>query len=185
MSLFGDRAAGAAAAIGNSVEAVKEFQQKLIDVDGAAARVAETMDAGIGGSFRRFLSAAEGVAIVIGDALAPRLIALTEYLSGLAGTVAAFVAQNQELIVEIVAGVAAFTAAGVALVVFGTVLSAVGTIIGKLATAGYSLRSYHQLGSSWPGWSLACQHSLTGNQSGNERQTAYPVSLRLFANNSG
>ncbi|MDD3587314.1 MAG: phage tail tape measure protein, partial [Thermoguttaceae bacterium] len=52
-------------------ESFESLCNAIDNAAGESARVAKTMDEGIGGAFRMFLSAAEGMAIAIGGTLAP------------------------------------------------------------------------------------------------------------------
>ena len=69
-TLFG-RGQAAALKLASSAEAFDELQDKIKNSAGLAAKTAEEMDAGIGGSFRKLLSAVEGIAIAIGEAGPP------------------------------------------------------------------------------------------------------------------
>lgn len=129
VELFGNRAAGAAAAIGNSVEAVNAFEERLASVNGVAGRVAEEMDGGVGGAFRRFMSSVEGIAIAVAEALEPALTGMAAKMSEVAGRVTAFIGENQDLVVKITAGVAALGAIGVALSAAGVAASVAGAAI--------------------------------------------------------
>jgi len=92
------------------------------------------MDSGIGGALRRLWSAVEGVAIGIGEALAPALSDMAEWLSRAAGMITNWIKNNRELIVTILKVVAVVTATGVALMALGLIVSGLGSALGVLAT---------------------------------------------------
>ena len=103
-----------------------EVADAVRNSQGVAAKTAAEMEAGIGGSFRRMMSSVEGVAIALGDSLAPTVAAVTETLGGMLGGVTAWINANQNLVVGLMAGGLAVGALGAAAVVLGTVLSSIG-----------------------------------------------------------
>jgi hypothetical protein len=102
---------------------VRGLAEQLQNAEGTAARTAKEMDAGLGGAMRITMSAIEGTALAIGDALAPRLQKLIELIGNAAGSVTAYVKANAGMVVSIAKGVAMFTAAGVAALTLGTAIS--------------------------------------------------------------
>lgn len=123
-----------ASAIGKSVGSIRELRQALEEASGAAATSAAKMDAGIGGSFRILLSAIEGVAIGIGEALTPAIKWLADQVTLIAGTVLDWIKQNQTLVVALAGVTAGVLAGGVALTGFGMVLGAIGSVATFAAT---------------------------------------------------
>ncbi|NBW23572.1 MAG: phage tail tape measure protein, partial [Caulobacteraceae bacterium] len=95
---------------------VTALARDLQNAEGTAAKAAKEMDAGLGGAMRIALSAIEGTALAIGDALAPSLISLVRTIEGVATGLTTFVKANQEMILQAAKGVAIFTAVGVALI---------------------------------------------------------------------
>jgi TP901 family phage tail tape measure protein len=139
---FGLLGITAANAIGSAVTDIRSLREALGSADGAAADAARQMDAGLGGSIRILLSAVEGVAIGIGEALAPRLQELAAWLTDVSGKVLAWVKDNQNLAITLAAVAVGLVAGGGALMGFGaalTALSAVAsfasTVLGILAGA--------------------------------------------------
>ena len=100
---------------------------------GRAAATAKQMDDNLGGVFRRMMSAVEGVAIAVGDALAGPLGGLADKIGEIAGKVTQFVGENKELVVSIAKGAAAAVAIGAGMVAAGTAIVGVGTVLGGLA----------------------------------------------------
>lgn len=83
----------------------KELNAAIEGSAGTAARVAEAMDAGIGGAARKAKSAVEGLAIAVGDALTPHLIKLTSAIQAAAGWLTEF-AQKHPVVIKAVEGTA-------------------------------------------------------------------------------
>lgn len=138
---FGLLGITAASSIGKSIGSIRELREALGAAEGAAAKAAKEMDAGLGGAFRILRSAVEGVAIGIGEALAPKLQQLAELFTAASGKILEFVKANQSRVLAIAAVTVAAIAGGVALIGFGSALSAVGVIatftasvLGGLAT---------------------------------------------------
>jgi TP901 family phage tail tape measure protein len=143
--------------LSSSAEGVRGLADSLRNAEGTAAKTAKEMDAGLGGAIRILLSAVEGTALAIGDALAPSMQKLAEIVTNVAGKVTQFVKENQEMVVGVAKGVAVFTAAGAGLValgyavkltsfVFGGLLSAatlvVATLVSTIATAASLAASF-------------------------------------------
>ena len=103
---------------------------KIEGLPGSADRAAAVMDSGIGGSLRRLMSALEGVAIAIGEALAPMLSTLSKRLQGVAGWVTRLVEENGEFVKIALMVTAGVIAAGAALVMAGVAAAALNAIIG-------------------------------------------------------
>jgi len=114
---------------------VTALAAQLQNAEGTAAKAAKEMDAGLGGALRIALSAIEGTALAIGDALAPSLISLVRTIEGVATGLTTFVKANQEMIVQAAKGVAIFSGVGVALIGVGMSLQVVSTALGGFGAA--------------------------------------------------
>ena len=114
---------------------VRGLAKSLRGAAGTAAAAAKEMDAGLGGSIRILLSAVEGTALAIGDALAPGFQKLAAIATSLAGGFTKIIAANQEAINSIAKGVAIFGGAGVALIGLGSALQLVSFGFGGLLKA--------------------------------------------------
>jgi TP901 family phage tail tape measure protein len=114
---------------------VTALAAQLQNAEGTAAKAAKEMDAGLGGALRIALSAVEGTALAIGDALAPSLISLVRTIEGVATGLTTFVKANQEMIVQAAKGVAIFSGVGVALIGVGMSLQVVSTALGGFGAA--------------------------------------------------
>lgn len=138
--IFDMRGALAGLNLGAKTEDMRKFLDMLEDAQGTAHRQSTEKDAGIGGTFRRMQSAAEGIAItfgrIVGDAVQP-------YLEGMAKIVASlsdWLKRNRQAILSGMKFALGIGAAGVALVAFGKALQvaslAVGVLHGVLAGVG-------------------------------------------------
>lgn len=154
---FGLLGITAASAIGKAGVSTRELLDDLENSGGAARKAAVEMDAGIGGSFRMMWSAVEGVAIGIGEALAPAISDIADHFTNVAGKVLAFITNNKTLVVTMAAAVPVVGALGAALVVLGTtfvwlaavmgvIFSPAGVLIGGLALATAAVLKFTNTG---------------------------------------
>lgn len=120
--------ASAEALLANCGARYDELSGHIMNAKGAAEQMAETMEGGIGGSFRSLKSAVEGIAIAFGEKLAPTVQAAADWVTELARKFSGLSNGTQETIVKIAALVAA---AGPLLIVGGKVISMIGSI-GKM-----------------------------------------------------
>ena len=111
--------------LSSSAEGVRGLADELRNAEGTASKAAKEMDAGLGGAIRITLSAIEGTALAIGDALAPSLQKLIEGIGNVATGITTFVKANQDLVLSFAKGLAIFTGVGVAMLAVGTALSVV------------------------------------------------------------
>ncbi len=116
-----------------SADGVRGLADSLRDAEGTAAKAAKAMDAGLGGAIRITLSAIEGTALAIGDALAPSMQALVQQIGDVATGLTAFAKANQDTIVAAAKGIAIFTGLGVAIMLTG---KAIAITSGLLAVTG-------------------------------------------------
>ena len=116
--------------LSDSAGGVRDLAEQLKNAQGTAAATAKEMDAGLGGAMRIALSAIEGTALAIGDALAPSLQFLVEGIGHAASTLTTFIKNNQEMVVSVAKGIATFTAIGAAILGMGAALSAVAAAFG-------------------------------------------------------
>lgn len=137
--LFGDRAVVAASNLATANANFKDLQNTLNSSQGTAARTAKIMDDTFGGSLRRLWSAVEGVAIALGETLAPAARRIADYAGRVALSVSHWISENKELVQQIAAlvGIGAIvgmiliglgTAAGVAAFAFSGVAAVVSTV---------------------------------------------------------
>lgn len=116
--------------LSSSADGVRGLAEELRNAQGTAAATAKEMDAGLGGAFRIAMSAVEGTALAIGDALAPSIQYLVEGITHAAGTLTAFIKQNQEMVVSVAKGIATFAAISAAILGLGVALSTISAALG-------------------------------------------------------
>jgi TP901 family phage tail tape measure protein len=135
-SLFG-RGQAAALKLASSAQAFDVLRDEIRRSAGIAVQTAQTadqMDAGIGGAFRRLLSAAEGIAIAVGEAIEQPVRRAADALAKVAGWITKVVNRNRELIATIAKVTAIVLGVGLALVVAGAAIVGLGAVFGSLAT---------------------------------------------------
>ncbi len=132
--IFDLRGSLAGLQLGGNIDQLNAFIAKLKSVNGVAAQTALEMDKGIGGAFRRFMSAVEGVQIaigrIIGDAIAPYMDKISQILNRMAEWCAA----HKEVIIMAVKVIAGVAALGAALIVAGVAVKAMALAVGGLCT---------------------------------------------------
>ncbi|MCY8902965.1 phage tail tape measure protein [Bacillus spizizenii] len=104
---------------------VKDFEKELRNSDGTAAAMKDTMEGGLGGSIRSLMSALEGLAISLGEVIAPHVKKLADFLAILAQKFSNLPTGVKEAIVVIAAIAAAI---GPLLVILGTLVSSITTL---------------------------------------------------------
>lgn len=115
-----------ASAISKSAGSTRELLKAIQEAGGVAEDTAKQMDAGLGGSFRILLSAIEGVAIAIGEALAPAVQGIASKASGFLSVVTQLIGENQRLILGVTAGIASVAGLGAAMVGTGIAIKVAG-----------------------------------------------------------
>ena len=132
--LFGQRAVSGALKLTGSVAMLDDLARAIAASGDAAERTAKMMDSGLGGSFRIMMSAVEGVALAIGEALGNSLKKAVSTIQHLAEGAAKWVEANQGLVTTIGLVAAGAVAAGAGLLVFGKLIGAAGAAVGVLTT---------------------------------------------------
>ncbi|PTG02986.1 phage tail tape measure protein [Staphylococcus chromogenes] len=149
-TIFGKEAmSGALAIINASDEDYQKLTKSIDGSKGAAKRMSDEMEGGIGGSIRQMKSAIESLAISIGDVMAPYIKKLAEWLSHAANKLNEMPKGTQKIVVGL--GLLA-AAIGPLLVTLGVMVSTIGsamTVIGPLMT------SIKTLSFITKGWALA------------------------------
>lgn len=133
-ALFGVRQFGKAAGSISGGKGAVELLEVLNNSGGKAADTAKAMDKGIGGSFRKIMSAAEGLAISIGESLAPGIQKLTDILTEYIGQATEWISNNKGTIILIGAVAAGVVGLGVALITTGIMVNILAAAFGGLAT---------------------------------------------------
>jgi TP901 family phage tail tape measure protein len=130
-----------ASAIGAVAADTRALRDRLDAAAGTAATTAKAMDAGLGGAMRILLSAIEGVALAIGDALAPAVQWLAQGATTLAGVLRQFVA-TFPVVAQLATGItAAVFALGVAAIAGGFALQIMAAGAGLVTAAFAALAS--------------------------------------------
>jgi len=120
----------ATALLANCGERFDELSGYIADSDGAAQLMAQTMEGGIGGTFRNLESAAEGLAIAFGERLAPHIKAIADKITELTTKFMNLSPEAQDMIIRLAAMGAAV---GPVLFVVGKLTSGVGTFMKIIA----------------------------------------------------
>ncbi len=107
---------------------------KLRGAAGTASDAAKEMDAGLGGAFRIIMSAVEGVAIALGEAISEPLKEAVELGSAFLGSVVKIIGKNKEMVVSFGKVAAIVGAVGVSLMGIGLAFSAVAFAFGGFAS---------------------------------------------------
>lgn len=129
--LFGLRSmAGGAKLVGSAFE---DMERAIDNAMGTAARQAAEMDAGIGGTLRILISAVQGAAEAIGEAMTPSVIELGAWLTKVINEMTDWVRVNQYSVVWYAKAAAGLTAVGAALTAIGTVAGVLTGIVGSVA----------------------------------------------------
>ncbi len=133
MTLFGDRAGPAMLAlIRSGGDGIRDYTTALEDCDGAALRMAETMEGGVGGSLRELEGAVETLSITFGDLIAEALLPVIHGVTDLANWISGLDEGTQRVIVT----TALFAAA------VGPATWAVGTLAGSIGSMISLYRTY-------------------------------------------
>ena len=120
---------------GATSEQIDTFRQKLENAEGAAGRMAETMQTGLGGAGTKILSAFEGMQIAIVEQLKPALMIAAESIVTFFQNATAFAENNPQVVKAIAAFSVGLAALGTTLVAIGGSVSALGVIVSGLGTA--------------------------------------------------
>jgi TP901 family phage tail tape measure protein len=129
---FGLLGITSASVLSNTAGGVRGLADELRNAQGTAANTAKEMDAGLGGSMRIALSAIEGTALAVGEALAPSLQKLVDGVAAVAGGLTKFVKDNEDVVVSFAKGVGVFVVAGGALVALGASVQVASFALGGL-----------------------------------------------------
>tara|TARA_R110002111_G_scaffold244674_1_gene306927 strand:+ start:13081 stop:15165 length:2085 start_codon:yes stop_codon:yes gene_type:complete len=133
-TLFG-RGQAAALKLASSGQAFDDLVDVITNSSGAAIKASEQMDAGVGGSLRKMLSATEAVGIAIGESISGQLKKSYDIMAKVAGAIKNIISNNQELVATAFKVTAAVITAGVALVGVGVLFSAAAVAVGGFITA--------------------------------------------------
>jgi TP901 family phage tail tape measure protein len=133
--IFDLRGSLAGLQLGGNIEQLRAFIDMLKNVEGTAEATAVEMDKGLGGAFRRFLSAAEGVQIAVGRILGEALAPYIDRVSLILNRLAEWAIAHQEVVVTITKVIAAVAGVGATLVAIGITAKVLAVAIGGLSVA--------------------------------------------------
>lgn len=113
---------------------IEGFRNTMENAEGSAAKMAETMQTGVGGAGVKILSAFEGLQISVMEHLKPALLVAAEAIATFFGNAAKFIDKNPQLVKGLAAASAAFVALGGTLVVIGGSVTAMGVAVTGLGS---------------------------------------------------
>jgi len=131
--IFDLRGSLAGLQLGGNIKDLEAFIQTLKSASGTAANTAKEMDSGIGGAFRRLMSALEGVQIAFGRVISEALAPYVESLSKSLTNAAEWIAGHKKLILLLAKITAGVIAAGVAFIALGLAIKALAIVTGVLS----------------------------------------------------
>lgn len=137
--IFDIRGSLAGLSLTTNIKGLEDFRVKLQDIEGVAAATSKAMDAGIGGSFRLFMSAVEGAMNAIGAAVNKTLQPLIDKITVVINEITKWIEANAGLVTAFAVAVAGAAAFGVALIAIGLASKSVAAGITVVQTAMKSL----------------------------------------------
>jgi len=133
MNQFGLISGKSAVILADAGEQIGVMRGHMDEAGGSAETMAKVMGDNLKGSFVRLMSAAEGVAIAIGEGMAPTLTIWSDKLAAVANWITNVAGENHEFIDTVLKGVAAVGAIGAALIAAGVTATAASSIFGVLS----------------------------------------------------
>lgn len=147
--VFGKGVAGASAL---SVAPLKQFQNQLNNVSGAAAATAAVMEQTIGKQLDKLKNIIRGPAVELGSALVPAFTDLNNALSPVSNTLSEFITENKSLVDSLVRIYPVLPAIAAGLYGMGTAASTAGGVIKNIQTTFSLLGSIMALAFSPTTW---------------------------------
>lgn len=172
--IFDIRGSLAGLSLGGNVKDLEAFIAKLQDIDGTARQTADEMDAGLGGSFRKLMSAVEGAMNAIGKALEGTLQPLVDKLTAVTLAVIAWIEANAGMMTAFTFAVVGAAALGAALIVIGVSAKAAAAGIAVVQTTLKAFTFLQGLCIA-QGTTLGTSLSLIGQAFANYRNLAIPA----------
>ena len=136
-TLFGKRVVIPATAFMAATDQFAQIRKALEDVSGAADRMRDIMEGGVGGAWRKIKNFTLQLAIAFGKALEPALMAVSSRGMELLDWISRWISDNAEMVNLVVASVAAWGLLGITLVAAGLTLIFLGsvfTVLGGILT---------------------------------------------------
>lgn len=138
--IFDIRGSLAGLSLGGNVKDLEAFIAKLHDVDGTARQTSEEMDAGLGGSFRKLMSAVEGAMNAIAKSLESTLQPIVDRITAVTLEVIKWIEANASLIRTLASVVVGAAALGVTLVAIGVTAKGLAAL---MALASTGVKTFH------------------------------------------
>lgn len=133
--LFGARAATGAIVLVKDVEGIAKFREEMNGAAGAAKEMAGIMADNLQGDMIKLWSAVEGVAIAVGETLAPALRKVGDYIANVLTGFAKYVSKNKQLVTTVAKVLTVVTGVGAALFILGTIITVALSPLGKTIIA--------------------------------------------------
>jgi hypothetical protein len=165
-----------------AVDTVK-LTKELETIDDTAAKTAAQMDSGLGGSFRRFMSGVEGVAIALAEAIEGPLAAWMEWGAAMSQEIIILVKHNQGMIQTLAYIGGVVLAVGGALIGFAAAakLVAFGIMAWTLATKAATIAQTMLLALSGPkGWAVLAAGAAIAAGAAYAVKTAYDAESKTL-----
>ena len=172
--VFDIRGSLAGLTLGANTDELDAMIAKLRDVDGVAARTADAMDAGLGGSFRLLMSAVEGAGNALAEIMTATLQPLIDKITAVINAMTKWIEANAGMVTKFAVAIAGAAAFGVALIAVGTAAKAMSA---GIAVAQTTLKAFTFLQGLCiaQGTTLGTSLSLIGQAFTNYRNLAIPA----------
>jgi TP901 family phage tail tape measure protein len=138
-TVFDVRGGTAAMALSTMVDDSKRLTAELEKASGFAGDVATMMDAGIGGSWRKMMSAISDLGTRFGRAASGPVMQFLDGITKIANRLSEFVDKYPEVATIMIAISSGAILGGIALFTLGSALAVVGTVLSVMITAGSAL----------------------------------------------
>jgi TP901 family phage tail tape measure protein len=126
--IFGKRALVPASALAEGRNPFQNLKKLLDEAGGASQRTAALMESGIGGTWRRFLSAIGDLKIGIGESLGPGLVDLGEKFSHALDKMTVWISNNRQAVIQATLFTIGMGAMGASLMALGVTLRLTGVL---------------------------------------------------------
>lgn len=133
--IFGKRVIVKAGAIGQARDEFIRLSEEVKNIGGLAQTTADKFDSGLGGAFRKTLSAIEGVAIALGGSLAPALTDVSTGLIPLLNDMAQWIELNNDSVIAMVKMGVEIGKIAIALITLGTALKTLALLVNPVGAA--------------------------------------------------
>ena len=126
--VFGLRGSRSAKGFANAGEALVNLREAFENVTGTAKKASDAMDAGVGGVWRRLISAFQEMQISLGKRLEPVLIHYGTRIKEIINDMSLWISRNRETVVSITGLILKVGALGAAILALGMIAGAVSNL---------------------------------------------------------